>query len=175
MNTLRALIKRIASYGKSKWVLNDYPIRIKHQNPNDGELGGRLQPIPWTAQIINWWQMAGYGNTKEGALENLRINFENFRQNNSKLPRPGTGLPIEFASADLVSQYDNFAKDFFDKILTFNYDDCIISDESSLWDFHSEESNTEYFKKIKPEYGVDVSDIENGNLALIFKRINQNK
>ena len=175
MDKIRALIKRIASYGKAEWVFSDYPIRIKNQDPIESKLGGRLQLIPWTAQIINWWQMGGHGNSKEEALENLRSNFESFRQNHAELPRPGTGLPIEFASADLVSKYEHLAGDFFDKILDLNYDECIISDESSLWDFHSEESNATYYKKIESKYGIDVSDIEDGNLVSIFQRINENK
>ena len=36
---------------------------------------GRLEPIKWIAQIINWWQMAGHGDTREKALASLRANF----------------------------------------------------------------------------------------------------
>lgn len=52
-----------------------------------------------------------------------------------------------------------------------NFYDCFISDESSLWDFHTEETNEHLFEKILEIYEVDVSDIENGNLVEIFKRI----
>jgi hypothetical protein len=47
----------------------------------------------------------------------------------------------------------------------------LVTDESSLWDFHSEETNEEYHRKIMEVYGTDVSDIESGNLVRIFERI----
>jgi hypothetical protein len=46
-----------------------------------------------------------------------------------------------------------------------------ISDESSLWDFHIEETNAQLVEKIDRIYGVDASDISNGNLAEDFDRI----
>jgi hypothetical protein len=46
-----------------------------------------------------------------------------------------------------------------------------ISDESSLWDFHEDETNESLTDKIRHIYGVDVSDISSGNLANIFDRI----
>ncbi len=46
-----------------------------------------------------------------------------------------------------------------------------ISDESSLWDFHTGETNMNLEAKIREIYGVDVSDIESGNLAQIPNRI----
>ncbi len=48
---------------------------------------------------------------------------------------------------------------------------AFISDESSLWDFHGELSNAELQERINDVYGVDVSDIESGNVADILKRI----
>jgi hypothetical protein len=37
-------------------------------------------------------------------------------------------------------------------------------DESSLWDFHGDESNEALPTKIKEVYGVDVSDIRSGEI-----------
>ena len=52
-----------------------------------------------------------------------------------------------------------------------DYADCWISDESSLWDFHGEESNDHLNKKVWETYRVDISDIEDGKLVKIFQRI----
>lgn len=157
---------------KSEWDLDDYPIRIKYQKHNLSDFAGRLIPIPYIAQIINWWGMAGHGNTKDQALSDLRNKFNNYKERN-RLPRPGTKVPlkVEFASTNEIDQYDFIAVDFFKKVLAMSYYDCFISDESSLWDFHSEETNEYLFKKILEHYEVDVSDIESGNLVEIFKRI----
>ncbi|MGA9586626.1 MAG: hypothetical protein WBQ95_14935 [Terracidiphilus sp.] len=46
-----------------------------------------------------------------------------------------------------------------------------ISDESSLWDFHIDETNERMWAKILEVYGVDVSDIESARLSEIFNRI----
>ena len=50
-------------------------------------------------------------------------------------------------------------------------DSVWISDESSLWDFHTDETNENLANRIKDMYGADVSDISSGNLADIFDRI----
>jgi len=168
----RCRVKYILSYFKSEWDLDDYPIRIKYQKDHATNLAGRLIPIPCIAQITNWWGMAGHGNTKEQALSDLRNKFNNYKVRN-RLPRPGTKVPIkfEFASTNEIDQYEFIAADFFKKVLNMNYYDCFISDESSLWDFHNEETNEHLYEKILENYEVDVSDIESGNLVEIFKRI----
>jgi hypothetical protein len=89
------------------------------------------------------------------------------------LPRPGTKVrpAIELAPTVEIEQYEPLANEFFEKILAMNYNECLVTDESSLWDFHSEETNEEYHRKIMEVYGTDVSDIESGNLVRIFERI----
>jgi len=169
---LKAAIKYLLSFAKSDWQVSDYPIRFRYQKPDPSNLPpGRLKPVPWVAQIINWWQMSGHGQTKEEAYADLEESFNKLKERSEHLPRPGTGLPIEFASNVEISTYEDVALDFFDKVLDMDYRECWISDESSLWDFHTEESNEHLNQIILETYGVDVSDIENGNLVKIFERI----
>ncbi|MEW6206876.1 MAG: hypothetical protein AB1631_00810 [Acidobacteriota bacterium] len=169
---IKAAIKYLMSFIKTDWQLSDYPIRFRYQKTDPSNLSSeRLKPIPWVAQIINWWQISGLGQTKKEALADLEKSFNQFKERGKQLPRPGTGLPIEFASSVEISSYEDVALDFFDKILDMNYRECWISDESSLWDFHAEESNEHLNQKILMIYGVDVSDIESGNLVKIFERI----
>ena len=169
---VKSRTKYVASFLKSHWGLDDYPIRIKHQKIEDSESGHRFVLIPWVVQIINWWTMSGHGNTKEEALSELRNKFEKFKAQN-KLPRPGTKMPmqIEVAPSTEIDQYEHIAVNFFQKILNLDYYECLITDESSLWDFHGEETNDHLHKRISAVYEVDVSDIESGNLVEIFKRI----
>jgi hypothetical protein len=169
---LKAGTKYLFSLAKSEWTLTDYPIRFRHFNGSNIEASQRrLKPIPWSAQIINWWQMDGGGDTKEQAYADLEAKFNKFKSGGKTLPRPGTGLPIEFAATDHVRLFDDIADDFFRRVLDMNYRECFISDESSLWDFHTEESNEHFHKKVWDAYRVDVSDIEDGNLVKIFERI----
>jgi len=166
---LKAATKYLLSFTKTDWELTDYPIRFRHFNVTD--TGGRLKQIPWSAQIINWWQMDGSGDTKQDAYADLQKKFGDFKSKGKSLPRPGTGLPIEFAPTERIQFHDDIAIDFFSRILNMNYRECFISDESTLWDFHGEESNEHLHRKIWDTYRVDVSDINDGNLVKIFERI----
>jgi len=169
---IKAGIKYLLSFRKNDWQLSDYPIRFRHFKPSKDDLSpSRFKLIPCSFQIINWWQMDGLGETKEEAYADLEAKFNKLKEEGRALPRPGTGLPIEFAATEQVSCYDDIAEDFFRRVLEKDYRDCWISDESSLWDFHGEESNEHLHKKIWEAYRVDVSGIEDGNLVKIFERI----
>jgi len=76
---------------------------------------------------------------------------------------------MEFAASNHVDQHAELAKDFVRRVLEIDW--AWISDESSLWDFHSDETNEKLVNRIRGIYGVDVSDISSGNLADIFDRI----
>jgi len=113
--------------------------------------------------------MSGSGNTRQEALEELHKSFDHFRATKKALPRPGTRVPIVFATTVRVDRNAELAKDFIQRILGLEW--AWVSDESSLWDFHADETNESLTEKIHHIYGVDVSDIANGNLADIFDRI----
>jgi hypothetical protein len=166
---LRAGMKYLLSFTRADWQLADYPIRFRYSRVT--QTPGRLKQFPWSCQIINWWQIGGFGGTKKEAYADLQKRFAEIKSNSKSLPRPGTGAPIEFASTERVQLYDDIANDFFDRVLDMNYGDCLITDESSLWDFHVEESNEHLYRKIWNAYRTDVSDIDDGNLVTIFERI----
>jgi hypothetical protein len=167
----RAVWRFLASMFKDEWTINDYPIHSRFQTNTEQLPPARLKLIPWTASIVNWPAMSGRGNTKLEALEDLRKNFNRFKATKGKLPRPGTRVPIEFATRDRVNQHPELAKDFVERVLGVEW--AWISDESSLWDFHGDETNDGLNNKIRQIYGVDVSDISSGNLADILDRITQ--
>src|SRR5262245_1401890 len=107
MQALKAFLKRIMSYRKRAWNIHDYPMRISEQKAQgDSGQEGRLKLVPWSAQIVNWWQMSGHGETREEALGNLEANFRQFQATHAKLPRPGTGAPIEFESGELIRKHE---------------------------------------------------------------------
>lgn len=165
----RAAWKRLTSTFKSEWTIPDYPINTQFHSPSEVSGVSRLKPIPWTAQVINWPGMSGGGNTRQEALEDLRHRFEQFKATNKELPGPGTKVPIQFAARTRVDRHAKLAKDFIERILGLEW--AWISDESSLSDFHEEETDEALVQKIRTTYGVDVSDISSGNLAEIFDRI----
>ncbi|HWC99151.1 MAG TPA: hypothetical protein VG456_20465 [Candidatus Sulfopaludibacter sp.] len=117
--------------------------------------------------------MPGGGDTPEDAIQELSRNFEaaaaDKRRNRIRLPRPGTSVPIQFAPQEQVNTHADLVNDFVRQVLGLDW--AWVSDESTLWDFHSGESNAALQGKIRDVYGVDVSDIESGNLAQILDRI----
>ena len=115
--------------------------------------------------------MQGHGDTAEQALASLGKVLEERKSRGDRLARPGTGLPLEFAATYRIEEHPDLARDFFRRILNLNYDECFISNESSLWDFHGADNNEHLNEKILLTYGVDVSDIESGNLADVFTRL----
>jgi hypothetical protein len=168
---LRSIWKLCLSVRKSDWELNDYPV-VVHRNKSDSIPVGQQ----YIASILHW-PIAGAGNTREEALVSLRKNFgiakaKKFTER-SPLPRPGAKVPIEFASQDRVKARAELADDFVRRVL--DIDGAWISDESSLWDFHQQETNAALVAKIREVYGVDVSDIESGNLADILDRVAANQ
>jgi hypothetical protein len=82
---------------------------------------------------------------------------------------------IEFASQFEIEKYRELADDFLNKV--FGIESAFVTDESSLYDFDFEfdekivHHTEEALKKIVEIYGVDVSDVENLNLAKILQRI----
>ena len=176
MTTLpKAILKYMLSYLKRDWELQDYPIRFWHQSPpDDYDVSDNWVFFPWHAQIINWGEICGFGNTKGEAYSDLVKIFSELKSElkieGRTLPRPGTRPPLVFASAAEVEKLDSIATDFFDKILDLNYAECFISDQSNLSDFDNIDI---LVKRIYEVYKVDVSDVEYGNLVEVFGRINQ--
>jgi hypothetical protein len=164
-----ALWKGVASIFKQVWTIDDYPIRVRFQRPSELPNESRLKLIPWIADVVNWPAMSGHGNTRKEALEAIRKNFDRFKATKASLPRPGTKVPIEFAASERVDQHAELAKDFIKRIL--DLETAWISDESSLSDFHGNETNELLTDRILRVYGVHVSDIPSGKLADIFDKI----
>jgi hypothetical protein len=75
--------KRIESYTKKDWTINDYPIQI---------LTMRLLPqntINYAVMIHNWPGMIGRGTTTKSAKESLSEKLMLYKKEHGKLPRPG--------------------------------------------------------------------------------------
>jgi len=174
-NRLLAFEKYVLSFRKNDWELCDYPITISKQEHNPEIEDSRLQQFKYWATIVNW-HLSGHGNTENEAFESLRNVFGTTKNEKKKkgelLPRPGTHVPIQFSSQEMVNKYPELADDFIHRVLEMDW--AWISDESSLWDFHGDESNDFYIAKIKEVYDVDVSDIQSAKLSEILERISEN-
>jgi hypothetical protein len=169
---MKVLWKRLMSLRKQDWDLDDYPLRAREQS-NLGEPGtGRTRIPRYAVDIVNWW-LSGTGETVEEARADLAERFKKAKEEKASvgelLPRPGSRVPINFASDEQVRLDQDLSQDFVRRVLQLEW--AWISDESSLWDFHSAESNDVLLARIKETYGVDVSDIKSAKLTDIFERI----
>ncbi|MGA3009396.1 MAG: hypothetical protein ABSD72_03975 [Terracidiphilus sp.] len=171
-----ALWKWSLSYRKRDWELSDYPVFFRTQKPGPANEDPRFRTRRFVASIENW-HLTGTGDSRAEALDNLRSSFAAVNLNKKKkgepLPRPGTHVPIEFAPQERVDAHPELAEDFIRRVLGLEW--AWISDESCLWEFSLDENNDSYYAAIREIYGVDVSDIESGNLADILERIAKQK
>ncbi len=174
MYTIRERIqiawKWLLSFKKREWAVADYPVRVRAN-------GQVPEPsIAWCAQILNWPGPAGLGPTKVGAYEQLSLNLEEIRKHRETMPRPGTHVPIQFASTERVRADPAVLEDFIERVLLFSRNDPVfISDESSLHDFGDAAKVQELATRIRDVYSIDVSDIaaDSGNIAPILERISR--
>jgi hypothetical protein len=172
-NNLQAAWKWSISFLKRDWEISDYPTALRKQEADPSYTSTRLEHYRYSASIVNWWTVTGLGDTEQEAFLNLDKSFARAKAERARtkkpLPRPGTRVPIEFASQDRVTAHAALAEDFTRRVL--NVDWAWLSDESSLWDFHHAGTNEELIEKIKQVYGVDVSDVELARLSEILERI----
>lgn len=165
------LWKRVLSYRKREWSFEDYPIVVRRQSfdgvPDDAEHDSRY----W-ARVLGWL-IDETAPTESEALKKLRDRYAMRKQmrtdKGEPIPRPGTSVPITFASQVRVNEDTELADDFIHRVLQLEW--AFMSDESSLWDFTSGDSIKEFQERIFLIYGVPVYDIEDGNVAAVLERI----
>jgi hypothetical protein len=168
---VRRHLKYALSLFKRNWTLDDYPVRVRFQEPElPSFAGSRLRPIPWVAQIEGWL-LSGHGDSRGEALADLNRRFEEYRASHAELPRPGAQVPVAFADTGRVSRLQPLADEFLRRIFELDPADCLITDESSLWDFSFGHSLEPVFNRIRQEFGVDASEVEGANLAEILELI----
>jgi hypothetical protein len=124
--------------------------------------------------------MVSHGETEIKALTALRDSFKLYKESNNDLPRPGTKVPMKFASTDNIDKYEYTAVDFFRRVLNMDYSEGFYSDGSVLEflrdnDTDSEEMKKEIIKRTLLLYNVDIVDIYDEPLWKIFERIEDRK
>jgi hypothetical protein len=77
-----------------------------------------------------------------------------------------------------IDLYEDIARDFFERISELQYERVFLTDISSSWDFSAlfdfetvEDVRKHLLQKNESIYGVDVSDIADGNMVRIFERL----
>lgn len=171
----KALQTFVFSFRKHEWTIGDYPLKVTDHGPVEAK--GRLKSFRWTAQIINWLHMRGDADTRQGALLDLQDRLDGHLRERGSLPRPGTGrkLEVKFAAAERVEANHDLVADVVRRVIGMEPENCFVSDESTLWDFHHGDNNAEYIRKILLLYNVDVSDLDPPFLWAIAERIDERR
>jgi hypothetical protein len=165
----RIIVSWLTSFVRGKWKPEYYPIEIHTQDDVPSE-------AKWYARVLNWPGPTGLGKTKEEAhialLNNLREIAQRRHQEGKSMPRPGTGLPIEFASTTRVMNDPDLLEDFIIHILGFSLNDPLfISDESTINDFGDDERIIEIRQKIELRYGYHLEELEPVLIADVLDRV----
>jgi hypothetical protein len=171
---LGASRKWAISFRSRDWQFADYPICFREHSPDPTS---PYNPPRFTfhrhSAFIAKWELIGFGDSRQDALNDLQGKFAARKaalaEEGKTPPRPGTKVPLQLATQERVNAHRELAEDFVQRVLGLEW--AWISDESSLWDFHTEESNEHLIEKIRQVYGVSVDDIESGKLCEIFDRI----
>ncbi len=90
---------------------------------------------------------------------------------------PLRGKTIELAPTREIEEFIDIYKEFIERMFGLEPGEYLITDESTLYDFMGPGGNEllDLQKTIRDTYGVDISNIRNGSLREIFKRIKTSK
>jgi len=161
----------VASFFKANWHFEDFPLHVREQDLSTYAGPERMRPCGWQAQFPRWVGLQGHGNTREEAAANLHSNFDAYVASGKKPPRPGTYKELEFeiGSRERISRFPELEDEFIRDILELPW--AFLSDQSTLWEIHSQEDNEPLYAKITAKYGVDASDVADANIAAILAKI----
>ncbi len=159
----------LTSFLKAEWRPEDYPTGVRKQV-------GVPRDATWSAQVLNWPGPVGLGATPDEARAALEANLlaiaENRRGAGKAMPRPGTGLPIEFAATEVVTADPILLDEFIAKALGFGPDDPVfISDESTISDFGDDERVAEIRNNIREHFQVLLDEPEPVRIADVLGKI----
>jgi len=173
MNTLMEQLQIakswLASLFRSEWRPEHYPVAVREQVAVPEE-------DRWCARVLNWPGPVGLGPTKRQARAALEANLRAIAAvrlaEGTSMPRPGTGLPIEFASTARVEADPALLSHFITKALELGPDEPLfISDESSICDFGDDERVREIRANIREHFGVEVDRPEPVRIADVLEAI----
>jgi hypothetical protein len=165
--------KWLLSFVRSEWGFDDYPLRVRRNQVDDPS-------IAWMAQFLNWGGPGGLGATPEAAVENFRSTFAVLvkyrREAGERLPRPGTGEPLKFASSSRVNADPALLEQFIQNVLGFGLGDPVfISDASSLLDFGDEHEVERLLGLIRSNFGVDATHLQGPRISEILEYVTSHR
>ena len=117
---------------------------------------------------FNWWWLIGIlGPLGVTALVRLAIaSYRDWRASRSP-----AAPALSFAATDQVAELEETFRVVFPPLFGLQFNDCFISDESSLEDFAGFYDMSDLHSRIHSLYGVSVSALPNDRLVTIVGEI----
>lgn len=86
-------------------------------------------------------------------------------------PITGKELRFELAPTEQIEAHADEARDFFARVLNYDFDECLVTDESRICDFAPDVTLKELHARIVAAYRVDVSDLGHATIVDVLREI----
>lgn len=83
----------------------------------------------------------------------------------------GKSLHFHLASTTLIDQLADLARELFSEVLEMSYDACLVTDESELHHFITDDTPDDYEARFHARYGFELSEVDRAPLVEILARI----
>lgn len=80
-------------------------------------------------------------------------------------------LKFVLAPTARIDRFQDFAREFFSEILETSFDDCLVTDESDLRDFVTDETPDDYKQRFREHYGFELDEIGGTRIVDVLERI----
>ena len=120
-----AALKWLASFTTRDWELKDYPVFVRKQVEDQPTVlsSPRFQLPTFVASTVKW-HLSGFGESPDEARAALAKTFADVKENRvsegRQLPRPGTRVPLEFASTTSIDTHPELTQNFIQRVLDWN-------------------------------------------------------
>ena len=78
---------------------------------------------------------------------------------------------IKCAPTDILERFEDLAREVLSDILEMSYDDCLVTDESCLCDFLTEETPQDYAERFRVKYGFELPNVRHTRIADVVREI----
>lgn len=80
-------------------------------------------------------------------------------------------LTFECAPTSAIDQLEDLARDFFAEILEISYDDCLVTDESELGHFLTDETPPDLKDRFRKRYEFQLPSDDTVRIVELLRRI----
>ncbi|SRR6266568_2623400 len=86
-------------------------------------------------------------------------------------PITGKEMRIELAPTEQIEAHADEAREFFARVLDFDFDNCLVTDEALICDFAPDVPLDDLHARIVAAYRVDVSDLGHATVVDVLREI----